>query len=195
VPYLYIPPSPPAHVRGFGDLPLRSILRGMGDYTAVANLIQQTEGYYPGTLAYQNNNPGNLVYAGQAGATPAPPVVINGTTYVFAQFPTYQAGYQALLNQISLQASQGQTIQQFAAQYASSPGDNPTAYAQSIAAAVGLSPTDLLSSADTGSTADVAGSGFDLSSFGLPSIDLTDPATLLWLAVGVLGLAFVISEA
>lgn len=48
-------------------------LRGSAiDPSAVASLasaIQTQEGYYPGSLAYQNNTPGNLVYAGQAGAT------------------------------------------------------------------------------------------------------------------------------
>jgi hypothetical protein len=35
----------------------------------IANTIQQVEGYYPGSLAYTNNNPGNLIFVGQAGAT------------------------------------------------------------------------------------------------------------------------------
>ena len=145
-------------------------MRGLGDYTAVANLIQKQEGYFPGSLSYQNNNPGNLVYAGQPGATP---VTINGVTW--ASFPTYEAGYQALLNQIALQANSGQTIQQFAAQYASSPGDNPTLYAQNIAAAVGLTPTDPLTSADVAAPVtggiDLNSLGVDLSSLSIGGID------------------------
>jgi len=117
----------------------------------IAQAIQQQEGYYPGSLAYTNNNPGNLIYAGQAGA-------VKGAGG-FAKFPDYSTGYQALLNQIQLYASRGMTIQDMMNVYApAGQGSNdPTAYAATIAAAVGASPdtslTDLggMSPVDSGS--------------------------------------------
>ena len=50
----------------------------------IAQAIQQQEGYYPGSLAYTNNNPGNLIYAGQSGA-------VQGSGG-FAKFPDYSTG-------------------------------------------------------------------------------------------------------
>jgi hypothetical protein len=70
--------------------------------TAIANAIQTQEGYYPGSLAYRNNNPGNLMFAGQDGATAGP----GG----FAVFASYDAGYQALENQINLDATRGSDV-------------------------------------------------------------------------------------
>lgn len=111
----------------------------------IAQAIQQQEGYYPGSLAYENNNPGNLVYAGQSGAT-------HGSGG-FAKFPDYSTGYQALLNQIQLYASRGYTVQQMMNVYlgmdkdatpgVTSQGDS-VAYASTVAAAVGASPDTLL---------------------------------------------------
>src|ERR1700678_3471252 len=70
--------------------------------------------YANGSVSYQDNNPGNLMYAGQSGATPGP----GG----FAVFPTYDAGLNALYNQINLYSTgacgacggQPLTIQQMA---------------------------------------------------------------------------------
>ncbi len=111
----------------------------------IAQAIQQQEGFYPGSLAYTNNNPGNLVYAGQSGATQG--------SGGFAKFPDYLTGYQALLNQIQLYASRGYTIQQMMNVYlgmdkdatpgTTSQGDS-VAYANTIAAAVGASPDTAL---------------------------------------------------
>jgi hypothetical protein len=168
--------------------------RGMGstgNFSAVANAIQQQEGYYPGSVAYANNNPGNLMYAGQPGATQGP----NG----FAVFPDYQTGYQALLNQISLDASRGETISQFISKYAPASAGNPTqAYAQNVAAAVGLSPNDLLSAAATGTTpltptdtavTDTTGDSSPSSPFDVLSASVLgggDP-TPLYLVLGLAG--------
>ena len=118
----------------------------------IAQAIQQQEGYYPGSLAYTNNNPGNLIYVGQAGATPG----AGG----FAKFPDYSTGYQALLNQIHLYASRGMTIQDTMNVYApAGQGSNdPTAYAATVAAAVGASPDTLLT--DLGAMQPVSSSSF-----------------------------------
>jgi hypothetical protein len=123
--------------------------RGLGaDPTAIALGIQQQEGYYPGSVAYTNNNPGNLVYVGQSGAT-------GKDTLGFAVFPDYATGFQALVNQVNLDMSRGLTFDQFTAKYAPAGqgANNPSLYAQNLATAVGLSPSDLLSANGTASDA------------------------------------------
>jgi hypothetical protein len=126
------------------------MLARLGSLQTVAATIQQQEGYYPGSLAYRNNNPGNLMYAGQAGAT--------GTPGTLAVFDSYADGYNALLNQITLDANKGWSIQQFTSSYAPTGcgtacnGNNPTAYAQTIANNEGLSINDPLSLAIQGTS-------------------------------------------
>jgi hypothetical protein len=124
--------------------------------TTIASTIQTVEGYYPGTYAYVNNNPGNLVYVGQAGAT-----LGSGG---FASFPTYDAGYQALLNQIQLYANKGMTIQDMMNVYAPAGqgGNNPTSYANTVATALGVSPDTLVSDALAGNA--TAGISLSISS-------------------------------
>jgi hypothetical protein len=125
----------------------------------IASTIQQVEGYYPGSLAYTNNNPGNLIYVGQTGATPG----AGG----FAAFPSYDAGYQALLNQIQNYANRGLTIDQMMNLYAPAGqgSNNPTAYANTIASALGVSTdttvADALAGAGmaSGTTADTMNAG------------------------------------
>lgn len=157
--------------------------------SALASAIQTQEGYYPGSVAYRNNNPGNLVYAGQAGASPG----VGG----FASFPSYSLGYQALQNQIVLDATRGTdvtgnpttTVSQLLTSWAP-PGQNDTAaYIASVTSQTGYDPNAPLStlgdpeiSAGTSSPVIVPASdddsGFsfgdydpsvDLSSVGLPS--------------------------
>ena len=158
---------------------------GMGQFTSVANEIQQLEGWFTGSVSQTNNNPGNLMYAGQPGAT-------GQTAAGFAIFPTYQAGYQALQNQIALDASRGLTISQFANKYAPAAGGNdPASYAAQLAAATGLSVNDPLSMADTSAVAasvppisDSSGSSVsDVSSFSAPSTD----NTLMYVGLGLAG--------
>jgi len=84
----------------------------------MAKAITQMEGTYPpgstvggvyypnGTPAYQNNNPGNLMYAGQTGASP-------GGAAGFAKFDTLADGQAALNNQIQYNINKGMTLQQF----------------------------------------------------------------------------------
>lgn len=162
----------------------------------IASTIQQVEGYYPGTLAYTNNNPGNLVYVGQAGATPG----AGG----FAKFPSYDAGLQALDDQIQLYAARGMTISQMMNTYApASAGNNPTAYAQTIANSLGVDPnTSLLDLAgfSTSSPAPLP-SLPDLSSFTLadpstwlPDFSAIDPATLGMIAAGLVVGIFVLNS-
>jgi len=126
-----------ANFTGLNGLGVAQIL-DPGTAETIAAAIQQQEGYYPGSLAYINNNPGNLIYAGQAGATQG-----QGG---FAKFPDYNTGYQALLNQIQLYASRGMTIQQMMNMYAPAGqgGNDPVLYAQNVSAAVGATPDTVL---------------------------------------------------
>jgi hypothetical protein len=139
--------------------------------STIASTIQQVEGYYPGTLAYKNNNPGNLIFVGQAGATPG----AGG----FAAFPSYDAGYQALLNQIQNYANRGLTIQQMMNIYAPATdnngnptGNNPTLYANQIASALGVSTdTTVAAALGGGTTADTSSSTGGTDSMTIPSLD------------------------
>lgn len=68
-------------------------------------------------LAFVNNNPGNLRFAGQDGATEG-----EGG---FAKFATADAGVKALENQIKLDAKRGHTLESFVYKYAP-PSENDT---------------------------------------------------------------------
>lgn len=120
----------------------------------LAQLIQQQEGYAPGTASYTDNNPGNLVYAGQPGATQCP-----GSS--FACFDTYSDGLQALYNQLNLYAEgtcqacggEPQTIASMTQIYAPAGqgNNNPTAYASFLASGMGVDPSTSLSDIFDGS--------------------------------------------
>ena len=155
----------------------------------LAQLIQTQEVYatpgqtvagttYPnGSNSYRDNNPGNLMYAGQSGATQG----AGG----FAVFPTYDAGLNALYNQINLYSTgacgacggQPLTIQQMADIYApaSQPGNDPVAYANNMAAALGVSPNTPLSAALAGDgTGAGAGTGVPTATGDTGDDDSTD---------------------
>jgi hypothetical protein len=152
----------------------------------MAAAIRQMEGTNPAFAA--NNNPGNLVYIGQAGAVPG----AGG----FAKFSTPAAGEAALESQIQYQVNQGQNLTQFFNQYA--PGGTVNAaggvqtsaatqnYINTVSLQLGLDPSTPLNSiqasysgpgsVDSSSSADNSdssdGSSFDFSSL-LPSSDST----------------------
>lgn len=137
--------------------PGRRGFQGLGDsgVSTIAATIQQIEGYKPGSISYINNNPGNLIFVGQPGASQGTPMA--GTPYYFASFPSYDAGYAALQSQIQNYANQGLTINQMMAKYAPATdangnptGNNPTAYANSIASSLGVSPDTTVSAALAG---------------------------------------------
>lgn len=159
---------------------------------SIAQAIQTQEGYYPGSLAYRNNNPGNLVYAGQPGATPG----AGG----FAAFSSYSAGYSALENQINLDFTRGtdvngkpiNTVADLISSWAPPSENNTAAYIASVSSQTGI-PADAslssLGSDDTSSGASFSfddGAGIDLSSVGLPS-----SVSPWWLGAGALVLVLV----
>jgi hypothetical protein len=95
----------------------------------------------PSAKSFRNNNPGNLKYAGQAGVT--------GTDEQgHAIFETFEAGWQALLNQLSIAFtgssrvySPDDTLYEFFHKYAEANSEN---YAEYVAAALGVSPDTAL---------------------------------------------------
>lgn len=76
-------------------------------------------------LAYVNNNPGNLRYVGQAGASQG----VGG----FAFFKTVQDGFNALVNQVKLDASRNHTLASFINKYAPPSENNTSVYQQQLA--------------------------------------------------------------
>lgn len=91
-------------------------------------------------LSYVNNNPGNLRFANQPGATKG-----EGG---FAKFKTPEAGLRALENQVALDASRGLTVAQFINKYAP-PSENDTdGYVAFIKRETGVDPQLPLSRAN-----------------------------------------------
>lgn len=91
-------------------------------------------------LAYVNNNPANLRFAGQTGASKG-----EGG---FARFESPQAGLQALQNQIRLDASRGLTLAQFINKFAP-PSENDTqTYIKQVQQMTGASPSQKISGID-----------------------------------------------
>lgn len=89
-----------------------------------------------GPRGIRNNNPGNLNYAGQRGAS-----LESGPNARFAAFGTPQAGLNALAQQLSLYGSRGtDTINAIVAKYAPASENDTGAYAASLAKALGVAP-------------------------------------------------------
>ena len=130
----------------------------------LAQAIAQQENVNP---AY--NNPGALMAAPssycQLGKAP------NGVV----QFCTIDDGWNALDNQISLDAGRGMTLQDMFNSYApvSVPGNDPVAYARNVGSWTGLDPSTSLSTVDPSAlfspmfSVDSTGTGFDLSNLGI----------------------------
>jgi len=91
-------------------------------------------------LAQVNNNPGNLRYVGQSGASQG----IGG----FAYFPTPEAGVQALKDQIALDAGRGHTLESFINKFAPPSENDTNTYVNQMASALGIPATTPLSQID-----------------------------------------------
>lgn len=107
----------------------------------MAQAIKEFEGWKPGSISYNNNNPGNLKYAGQAGT-------IGKDSYGHAIFDSYTLGWNALLNQLGMAFnntskvySSAMSLYQFFARYAEG---NQKPYAEFVADKLGVSPTNTL---------------------------------------------------
>ncbi len=118
-------------------------LRGLGT-TALAQAIFRQEGvldasgnWVPSSLGYRLNNPGNLNYAGQPGATPT--TLGNGQE---AQFATLADGIAATDRQLALDASRGLTLAQRLQTWATG---NQAAYVSNVSGWLGVDPNTPLS--------------------------------------------------
>ena len=182
-------------------------LRGLGA-TALANAIFRQEGvldasgnWVPSSLGYRLNNPGNLNYAGQPGATPT--TSGNGSE---AQFDTLADGIAATEAQLNLDASRGLTLAQRLQTWATG---NQAAYIANVSNWLGVDPNTPLSaivsipgtpdpttvpasdstvfSLDTGSTIDSSGSS------GTSDAGISTP--LLWgLGIGLAALLYAVVD-
>ncbi len=95
----------------------------------LARAIQQHEGFYPGSISYDNNNPGNL----QSWSTQI------GTSRGFAVFPTYEVGYNALRSLLRASCDNSWTLLQLMNSYApASDNNDPYGYASILARTLGV---------------------------------------------------------
>lgn len=106
-------------------------------YDNIAQAIMEFEGYFVGSISYKNNNPGNLKFVGQLNAT-------GQDQFGHAIFPTFQDGYNALINQIRRMLNgmsslypQAETLTQAMNTYAAANGNE---YAAFIAQRIGVDP-------------------------------------------------------
>jgi hypothetical protein len=110
--------------------------------------IWKTEGMGPTDRAVRNNNPGNLKFAGQPGATKDP-----GSD--FAVFGSWKDGFDAAVRQVKLDASRSPDwtiLQEMRKWLGMDPNGainvtnqgNALTKAQTVAATVGAKPTDTL---------------------------------------------------
>jgi hypothetical protein len=180
---------------------------------AWANAIAQFEGYNsPGSVAARNHNPGNLKYAGQAGAIGKDP---SG----FAVFSSDVIGFQALYNQLTKFVSNypNSTLLDITAHYLgqSAPTVNKQGdafnYANYLANSLGVDPSTTLAELVSGAppaapippelqatstpdqtTMTVMGPDGNLET--LPASPASSGSILPWL-LGGLALVWIVSEA
>ncbi len=109
-----------------------------GALDTISATIQQVEGYYPGSLAYTNNNPGNLVYTSYYASAYGATQGAGG----FAKFPDYATGYAAMQHQIQVDAARGDSISDLTYSWlGSGTGGDSASYAATIASALGVDPS------------------------------------------------------
>lgn len=144
---------------------------GLGQYSQIGSIIQTIEGYFPGSTSYKNNNPGNLIASSW---TQSQPGYIGQDANGFAVFDSLADGQAAEQALIAYYAAKGYTLQQMMSAWAPAGqgSNNPTAYAQSIATQLGISPSDPVTAAADGSS---SGGGGDATLFS----GITDPLSSL----------------
>jgi hypothetical protein len=100
--------------------------------TLLACAIATQEGYFtPGTFPQEHNNPGDLEYEGQIGASP-----VVGSP--LAHFATRALGENALFRQLRAQIAEGQTVSEIIAQWAPSTQNDTSGYLQDVLQWTGL---------------------------------------------------------
>jgi hypothetical protein len=111
-------------------------------FVRLQRAIEKQEGYTPGTLAYRNNNPGNLKFVGQPGATMG-----EGG---YAKFPDYASGVEAVKRQLGIDAGRGLTLGQEINKWAPPNENNTAQYLANVSASTGFSPNARLSDLQSG---------------------------------------------
>ena len=169
-----------------------------GLISSIASAIQTMEGWFPGSVSQRNNNPGNIMDVAYYQAT---------GQFRVKYFPTLAEGQQALQDQISRNIGRGLTLKEFFggkpgvyAGYAPAGhgGNDPVAYANSVAAAAGIPANapiqNYLSSAD-GVDASITNPPADDTTSSWPdlsSLSFTDLSAPVAIAAG-LGLALLLA--
>ncbi len=162
------------------------VSRGLGlTLDQLAQYMSNVEGNAPGDRAVRNNNPLNLMYAGQQGA-------VGKDSAGFAIFATPADGLTAGKRQIQLDLDRGHdaigrpttTLNELIASWApAGDGNNPGAYAANVAAQAGVDAGASL--AQLLSSGDVAGSVYTLPSEAdadnTPLLIAAGAALLYWL--------------
>ncbi len=159
--------------------------------STLAAAIQRQEGYAPGTVAYRNNNPGNLWDGGSTKIWPDLPHDPSG----FVIFPSYDAGLAALQNDLSIKVNRGMDLNSLITMYAPPSENNTAAYIANVSAWTGL-PTDVpLNQVDLGATMDPSqaiSTGTDTGVMDIQQGDLAGTlagdSMYVALTVGVMGL-------
>ena len=159
-----------------------------GALDTIAQTIQQVEGYYPGSLAYTNNNPGNLVYTSYYASAYGATQGAGG----FAKFPDYATGYAAMQHQIQVDAARGDSISDLTYSWlGSGTGGNAPAYAATIASALGVDPSTSVRSLISDGAGGGAGTSTDASI--APSLPM-DPTSLLVIGAATLAGILILSR-
>lgn len=106
--------------------------------TTLADAMQRKEGFFPGSRAYRNNNPGNLWDGIGKGKTARiwPNLPIDDLGFVI--YPDYAAGRAALERQLALDISRGLTLENLIAKYAPNSENDTSKYLADVAAWTGL---------------------------------------------------------
>ena len=100
----------------------------------LAASIKQYEGWAPGSVSERNNNPGNLKFNHQPGAT-------GQDEKGFAIFKDYDSGWNALLHRVNLGIKGGRDLNQFFATYApAEDNNNPLDYSRTVGRWLGIAP-------------------------------------------------------
>lgn len=115
------------------------------------NYMGPTVANKPGTsVAERHNNPGNLVFAGQRGATKGETVA----GHTFAKFQSAEEGIAALYRQLQLYQKRGiDTLTEIMGVYAPEGSNNTAAYVQALSKSTGLDPNQQLNFNDPATAA------------------------------------------
>lgn len=160
-----------------------------------AQAIAQVEGFNTsGSRSARNHNPGDLKYAGQAGAT-------GKDSGGFAVFPDDSTGWQALYNQLQAYVNEypDYSISQIMAHYLGQ-GSTPTvdaqgnaiSYANTVASAIGVPVTTTLAQL-AGGTDSSAPAVEDASSGNSGGGDGWNPSTGELIAIAAAGSVFLLA--